>query len=129
MAGCKAVFIALLSACVERPHHIDPVGNDAFVAATEKAAHDWTRAGCPIAVSRGGLPVVQTTEWNPLLYRYGGFTSPHRITIRADLPPELVHPMILHELGHMLGYEHGDSPVMEPVVLPGLMLTTADCAE
>lgn len=128
VAGVRtAVLVVLVSACIEQPHRIDPVGDYAFIAAAERAANDWTRAGCPIELARGGLPVVQTEDWNSMLYQSGGITTSHRISIRADLPPELVYPMILHELGHMLGYEHGDSPVMEPVVLPGLELTAADC--
>lgn len=128
IGGVRSLMVVVLvSACVDQSPHIDPVGDDAFVSAADRAAHDWTRIGCPIEVSRGSLPVVQTNEWNPQLEQYGGFTDSHHVAIRADLPADLVYPMILHELGHVLGYQHGDSPVMEPVVLPDLTLTAADC--
>lgn len=41
------------------------------------------------------------------------------VTVNADMAPELMRSVLLHELGHCLGLGHADSGVMSGGVVPG----------
>lgn len=125
--------MVLLSGCAlgEDTYYIDPQGTQAFNDAALEMAQMWTDVGCPIEEARGsqhGVPVMRVVEWNPALNGYQGFFDGHKIDIRSDYTVDayLQKRIMLHEMGHMMGFEHRTWGIMRPTVVDD-HVTVNDC--
>lgn len=79
------------------------------------AAVEWTEVGCPIDVASDGLPVVAwyAEGWPHPLYAQGA-ASAERVDVRVDLPADRRRQILLHEIGHVLGFHHRETGIMKP---------------
>ena len=85
-----------------------------LLAASERAAAEWARYGESVSTSRGATVRVR---WNPDLNLDGTpvAAAVYAAGDRIDVNSALYRPdvdclwcAIFHEIGHLLGYDHGD---------------------
>jgi len=108
---------------------LDPNGSDKFNEAVANAAAQWDAIGCLLQVSDTGTPVVQVRgDWPTESHDYQGYFDGHTIFIRSDYTVDayLQKKMMLHEMGHFLGFGHRDYGIMTPHVDVDV-LTQDDC--
>lgn len=112
-------------------YRVTPVGNDfegTWFAEVEQAAAEWSAVGCPIAVGDDGVPVslVPSADWRWNAEQFWGYYTGDEIVLRNSIAPNNRHKILLHEMGHMLGYEHSDHGIMRPHVAVDFV-TADDC--
>lgn len=52
---------------------------------------------------------------------WADFIGGNEISVKDDIAKELVEPVMLHEIGHILGAEHVEGTLMNPAVYPNYL--------
>lgn len=122
----KFLLLLAIGGCGVDVPAISPDGDAAFNAMAVRAAQEWTDVGCAIDVVDGferGTEVVHVSfdAWS--FGNASGMFVDDTIYVRAD---GMEHRILLHEMGHMLGFPHRDHGIMEPTVNVDYV-TAEDC--
>lgn len=126
-----AAIAMVLSACAVAEHEppIVQLPDDARLRMfVEQSAQEWTDVGCPIYLDPDDgvqVSLVTKADWT-FGEKAGGYWDGRNVFVRAETSDGLLHGLLLHEFGHMLGFPHRDYGVMLSYVVY-TRVVEADC--